>query len=371
MSKEFFSSRVKNLHPYTPGEQCHDRPYIKLNANENPYPPSPKILDALATIMQNRKQLALYPDNESSALREAVATMLNSTGGSLCCKKAIDNITPDMVFCSNGSDEVLSFVFCAFFDSSTPLICPTHSYSFYPVFCDFYGIKPLCVPLNTDWTLDTNAIVEAAKKYNAPVIIANPNAPTALALTLEEVRDLLLKLPADKVCVIDEAYMDFGDESALPLLKDFDNLVIVRTFSKSMSLAGMRVGYAVASPLLIQSIFTVKNSFNHFPLDIITQKIAQVACTDIDYYEKNALSIKKERDSFIDFLKQQGYYTTLSKTNFVFTKHECKHGKDIYLSLKQQGILVRRFDTQGIQEYLRITIGTKDEMSTLRSALLL
>ncbi|MCR5606609.1 MAG: histidinol-phosphate transaminase [Treponema sp.] len=377
------SKRLENLNPYVPGEQPKDREYIKLNANENPYSPSPKVKEAILDVVNNSLQkLGLYPDPESVELRESIAHMINCTGGVLCnayqngcgdyscISSAQDlipfNVTPDMIFCGNGSDEVLSFVFYTFFDTDRPLVLPKYTYSFYPVYAGFYNIALDEVNLKNDWTLDIDKMLLEANKYDTNIIFANPNAPTGLALSRLQVKEMLEKAPKDKVFVVDEAYVDFGGQSCIPLLKDFKNLVVVRTFSKSMSFAGMRLGYVVANPELIKAMMTVKNSFNHFPVDAIAQKAAVASCKDVSYYCVNAKKVAEERESFEAFLCEKGWSVIPSKTNFVFAKKNGKSGDEMYKFIKSQGILVRHFSTPGIEDYLRITIGTHEQMNALK-----
>ena len=370
MGGTMIAQRVQNLKPYQPGEQPKDREYIKLNANENPYPPAPAVVEAVCRHAQEASQtLALYADPDSNQLRAAIAAHLNQTGGVLAnCRPLSQRISADMVFCGNGSDEVLSFVFYAFFDSSSPLIQPEHTYSFYPVYAGYYDIPLKKIPLNQDFSLDVEAMIHAAVENDSSLILANPNAPSSLALSLQQLRDLLSRLPKNRVHVVDEAYADFGSESALSLLAEFPNLVVVRTFSKSLSLAGMRLGYAVASPELIQVLHRVKDSFNHFPVDVLAQKAGVAACQSISYYEDCTKKIVEQRDDFIAFLRNLGWQVLDSSTNFIFTTKPGVSGRQVYQTLKEAGILVRRFDTPGIEEYLRITVGTAQQMAQLEAA---
>lgn len=381
------SSRMKNLHPYVPGEQPKDRVYIKLNANENPYPPSPEVIKAVRKAVKKHPEgLALYPDPDSFKMRKAIAKMLNESGGVLCranlsggkkngsgakvspsvSDKIPFEVTPEMIYAGNGSDEVLSFVFYAFFDSDRKLVLPEHTYSFYPVYAGFYSIPLDKIPLRNDWTLDTEKILACAGKNNSGIIFANPNAPTSLALSRDEVKKMIEKAPKDKVFVVDEAYVDFGGESCIPLLKDFKNLVVVRTMSKSLCGAGQRIGYLVANPELITAVTTVKNSLNHFPLDFVAQTAGKTACEDTGYYVKCAQSVAFERDEFIDFLRSRGWFVLDSQTNFIFCKKDGLSGRETYQKIKENGILVRHFDTPGIEDFLRITVGTHEQMSALK-----
>ncbi|WP_407428599.1 histidinol-phosphate transaminase [Treponema sp.] len=384
------SQRMSNLHPYVPGEQPKDRAYIKLNANENPYPPSPKVIDAVRkAVKKNPEKMSLYPDPDSNALKEAIADMLNKTGGVLCRSNLeggkkngsgalvtpgdFDKIpfvvTPDMIYAGNGSDEVLSFVFYAFFDSDRKLVLPEHTYSFYPVYGGFYDIPLNKIPLNADWTLNKEKMLEQANLSDSSIIFANPNAPTSLGLTRDEVREMIKKAPKDRVFVVDEAYVDFGGESCIPLLAEFQNLVIVRTTSKSLCGAGQRIGYLVAHKELVNAVTTVKNSLNHFPLDFVAQTAGTAACKDAGYYVKCAQDVAFERDEFIDFLREKGWNVLDSQTNFIFCRKDGVNGESAYRKIKENGILVRRFDTPGIEEYLRITVGTHEQMAALREVM--
>ena len=374
------SERMKSLHPYVPGEQPKDRVYIKLNANENPYPPAPEVIKATgAFVKKNPMKLALYPDPDSLSLRASIADMLNKTGGVLCrasvsgkkCEPAQEDkipfeVTPDMIYAGNGSDEVLSFVFYAFFDSANRLVLPEFTYSFYPVYAGFYNIPTDVIPLNADWTLDTAEMLSRAKANGSGIIFANPNAPTGRGLTRDEVRAMIKSADSDKVFVVDEAYCDFGGESCIPLLSEFRNLVIVRTFSKSLCSAGMRLGYIVANPELVNTVTTVKNSLNHFPVDAVAQAAGKAACENPWYYAECARKVACERDDFIRFLSENGWNVIPSQTNFVFAQKPGMGGEEVYQRIKQEGILVRHFSTKGIEDYVRITIGTKKQMNELK-----
>ena len=378
------SNRMKNLHPYVPGEQPKDRVYIKLNANENPYAPSPAVQKAVLNfVQQHPEKMGLYPDPDATQLHKAIAKMLNETGGVLCSAKVQGNkvtpaeedkipfeVTENMIYTGNGSDEVLSFVFYAFFDSSKKFVMPEFTYSFYPVYAGFYNIPMDNVPLKSDWSLDTDEMLKRAENNKGGIIFANPNAPTGLGLTRDEVRQMLKKASPDEIFIVDEAYVDFGGESCIPLLKEFNNLVIVRTFSKSLCGAGQRLGYIVASEEHVNIVTTVKNSVNHFPIDAVSQVSGVAACEDIGYYVECSKKVAEERDDFYNFLKSQGFYVLESKTNFLFAKKEGMAGNDIYKKIKEKGILIRHFNTPGIEDFVRITIGTHQQMEELKKAFL-
>lgn len=363
-----FSNRVEKLNPYIPGEQPKDREYIKLNANENPFPPSPKAIEEVSNFIKtDGMKISLYPDPDSTELRGAIAEHLNKTGGCMNNpQKLINSITKDMIFCGNGSDEVLSFVFYSFFDK---LIIPEYTYSFYPVYCDYYGIELEKIPLKPDFTINKELILEKVESASG-LIFANPNAPTSLSLSNDEIKSMLKKYPKDKVFVVDEAYADFSDESVLSLLSEFENLVVVRTFSKSMCSAGMRLGYLVANEKIVSLIKTAKNSFNHFPVDAITQKIGIASCKDTNYYINCTKKIVNTRQEFCAFLKDNDWSFYESKTNFVLAKKEGLAGKGVYEKIKEAGILVRHFSTKGIEDFVRITIGTENQMEQLKQIMI-
>ena len=377
------SNRVKQLNPYVPGEQPKDRVYIKLNANENPYPPSPAVQKAVLDFVQNHPdKLGLYPDPDSLELHAAIADMLNQSGGVLCRARVEGGkvspapedkipftVTPDMIYTGNGSDEVLSFVFYAFFDSSKKFVMPQFTYSFYPVYAGYYNIPMDQVPLKEDWTLDTEEMLKRASKNEGGIIFANPNAPTSLGLTRDQVRQMIKKASPDEIFIVDEAYVDFGGESCIPLLAEFKNLVIVRTFSKSLCGAGQRLGYIVANPELVNIVTTVKNSVNHFPLDAVAQVSGAAACRDVAYYVETSRKVAQTRDDFYNFLRDKGFYVLKSQTNFLFAKHTKIGGDELYQKVKAQGLLIRHFNTPGIEDFVRITIGTAEQMAELKKAI--
>ena len=357
------TERMKNLHPYVPGEQPKDRDYIKLNANENPYPPSPVVAKTAVRVARKyAARLGLYPDPDSNALKSAIAAMLNQTGGVLCRTELRGGK-------KNGSDEVLSFVFYAFFDSDRPVVLPSFTYSFYPVYAGFYAIPLNAVPLRSDWSLDTQNMLAEANATDSGIIFANPNAPTGIGLTRAQVDAMIRAAPKDRVFVVDEAYVDFGGESCIPLLAEHKNLLIVRTFSKSLCGAGMRLGYVVASPELVAHLTIVKNSLNHFPVDVMAQRLGIAACGDAGYYARCARLIVRERGDFAAFLRARGWFVLPSQTNFVFAKKDGVCAEETYRAIKAAGILVRHFSAAGIEDFLRITIGTRAQMDALKAVM--
>lgn len=343
-----FAKRFSDLRPYVPGEQPKDRAYIKLNANENPYPPSPAVARVLKEF--DASSFRLYPDPDASELRSAIASMLGH------------GVRPSMIFAGNGSDEVLSFVFYAFFDSDAPLSFPEHTYSFYPVYAGYYGIPYRKVPLRRDFSIDADAMLA---ETSCGIIFPNPNAPTGIYMPLPEIRSFLERARNDHVVVIDEAYIDFGGESAISLLDEFKNLLIIRTFSKSFCFAGARLGFAVGNEELIEALFTVKNSFNHFPVDALTQKIGVASCNDREYYTKINAAIAETRDRFASALRKSGWEVLPSLANFVFARKPGLGGKAVYERIKEKGILVRHFGVEGIADFVRISIGTSEDMALL------
>jgi histidinol-phosphate aminotransferase len=341
------SARMNKLTPYVPGEQPGDRRYLKLNTNENPYPPSPRIKAFLEGFDVGR--LRLYSDPLAGGLRARIAERYA--------------VADEQVFVSNGSDEALSFCFYAFFDSERgPLLFPEFTYSFYPVYCDFYQIGYERVPLDASFRVDLEAFLD---RPSCGLIFANPNAPTGHSLPLDRIRGLLERYPEDRIVILDEAYVDFGGESALGLLKAFPNLVVVRTFSKAMCLAGLRLGFVIAREPLIKALFTVKDSFNSYPTDLLSQKIGEIAVGDVAYYERITRKIVETRDRFSAAAEALGWRVLPSKANFVFTSLPGTQGETVYKRLKERGILVRYFDTKGIREFVRISVGRPEEMDRL------
>lgn len=342
-----FSERLKRLRAYVPGEQPQDRKYIKLNTNESPYPPSPRVRDLLLGF--DAERLRLYPDPQAKRLREKIAQVYG--------------VKREMVFVGNGSDEALSFCFYAFFDSGRgKLLFPAFTYSFYPVYCNFYGIDFERVPLEKDLAVSVDGFLQGK---SCGIIFPNPNAPTGVSLPLDKIQYVLDNYPVDRTVIIDEAYVDFGAETALPLLREHGNLLIVRTFSKSMSLAGIRLGFVIGQESLIGALTTVKDSFNSYPVSMLSQFIAESALDDEDYYRAMRGKIMATREVFSSELQGLGWEVLPSKANFVFARKRGMPGGEVYRTLKQKGILVRHFDLDGIRDFVRITIGTDEDVRAL------
>ena len=346
--KEFWSKRARDLVPYTPGEQPRQRNWIKLNTNENPYPPSQKALAAIRAAAG--ETLRLYPDPECTSLREALA--------------ATFDLKPAQVFVGNGSDEVLALCFQAFFDPERTILFPDVTYSFYPVFADLYGLSYREVPLDERFGLPLESFVGD----NGGVVIANPNAPTGRAVSLCDIRMLLEGNP-ESVVIVDEAYVDFGAQSAVPLIDSYPNLVVVQTMSKSRALAGLRVGFALGNENLIAALNSVKNSFNSYTLDRLALAGAEGALRDGDYLRAITMKISSTRDWAADRLKRMGFEVSDSAANFLFISHPDIPAKVLLDGLREWGILVRWWDKPRISNYLRITVGTDQEMEALCQAL--
>ncbi len=346
MSK-FFSEKYKNLTPYIPGEQPRDKRYVKLNTNESPFPPTSLISQLNET---DYADLRLYPDPENTALVKAYADYLG--------------LETENIFAGNGSDEVLGFIFSAFFDRKNKVAFPDITYGFYPVYCDLFDIDYTLIPLKADFSID----VDAFCKTDCGVVIANPNAPTGIALSLSEVEEIV-KLKPDRLVVIDEAYVDFGGESAVKLIEKYKNLIICHTFSKSRSLAGARLGFAIADKELIKNIKAIKYSFNSYNVNRLSEKMGVLSISDKKYFEENCSAIIKNRDFLNKVLKKLDFEVLDSKTNFVLAKSNKIRGKELYLKLKDRGILIRHFNKERIKDYVRITVGSKNELETLLSAI--
>ena len=347
MSK-FWSPFVKDLVPYVPGEQPKLQKLVKLNTNENPYGPSPKAVAAMQAELGD--SLRLYPDPNSDLLKQAVADYYG--------------VQRAQVFVGNGSDEVLAHLFYGLFKQDKPILFPDITYSFYPVYCGLYGIAYENVPLRDDFSVD----VAAYLKPNGGIIFANPNAPTGRLLALDEIRRLLQGNP-DSVVVIDEAYIDFGGQSAISLVNDFPNLLVTQTLSKSRSLAGLRVGLAVGHADLIEALERVKNSFNSYPLDRLAIVGAAAAFADEDYFIETCSKVIASREQVTAELTKLGFNVLPSAANFIFAMHPERDAAALAQGLREQGVIVRHFNSARIDQYLRISIGTPEQNQALLEAL--
>jgi len=343
MSK-FMSSRFSSLEEYVPGEQPRDKKYIKLNTNESPFPPSPAVIEAVNT--DEVKDLRLYSDPEAKNLKKAIADY--------------ENTKPENIFASNGSDETLNFFFMAFCDSERKVAFPEISYGFYKVFAELYGLSYTAIPLNDDFSINH----EDYKSIGKNVVIANPNAPTGLYMGLSQIEEIVSSNP-DYVVVIDEAYVDFGGESAAKLTKKYDNLLVVKTFSKSRSLAGARLGYGIANEKIIADLEKIKFSTNPYNVNRLTLKAGEASVRDVEYFEKTRNEIIKNREYTTVELRKLGFTVIDSKANFVFAKSDKISGTDYYNKLRENGILVRHFNSDKICDFNRISIGTYEDMKTL------
>jgi len=347
----FWSPVVQTLTPYVPGEQPQMQRLVKLNTNESPYGPSPKALAAIQE--QNNEDLRLYPDPEGAALKQAIAKL--------------HGLDPKQVFLGNGSDEVLAHVFVGLLKHSKPIYFPDITYSFYPVYCKLFGIDYQTVALGENFEIDTADY----KTPNGGIIFPNPNAPTGRAISRSEIESLLAR-NTDSVVVIDEAYVDYGTESCIPLLRGNacpDNLLVVQTLSKSRALAGLRVGFAVGHPDLIKGLERVKNSFNSYPLGRLAQAGAMAAIEDQAHLEKTSAKVMQTRAKLVSELSSLGFETLPSTANFIFTRLPGHSGAALYQALRERGIIVRHFKLERIEDFLRITIGTDEQSSELVAAL--
>ncbi len=348
MSK-LWSDIVNKLTPYIPGEQPKLDNLVKLNTNENPYGPSPRVLDALK--LEAADSLRLYPDPNSDALKAAIAK--------------VHHLNANQVFVGNGSDEVLAHTFQALLKHDKPLLFPDITYSFYPVYCGLYDIEYKVIPLAEDFSININDYC----KPNGGIIFPNPNAPTGMPLALVEIEKLLQK-NTQSVVVIDEAYVDFGTESAVTLINRYPNLLVTHTLSKARSLAGLRVGYALGSPDLIEALMRVKDSFNSYPIDRFASAGAIAAMEDAAYFEQTCHKVIETRASLVNALSDLGFDVLPSGANFIFVKHKTKDGAELTKQLREKSIIVRHFKSpERIATYLRITIGTDAQSEILISAL--
>jgi histidinol-phosphate aminotransferase len=347
----FWSPVVQTLTPYIPGEQPQMQRLVKLNTNESPYGPSPKVLAAIDS--QNNDDLRLYPDPEGTALKQAIAKL--------------HGLDPKQVFLGNGSDEVLAHVFAGLLKHSRPVLFPDITYSFYPVYCKLFGIDYQTIPLGNDFEIQ----IADYKIPNGGIIFPNPNAPTSRSIPLSEIEELLSQ-NKDSVVVIDEAYVDYGTESSISLLRGAacpENLLVVHTLSKSRALAGLRVGFAVGHPDLIEGLERVKNSFNSYPLGRLAQAGAIAAIEDQAHLEQSSAKVIQTRTKLVSELNDLGFETLPSTANFIFTRHPQHAGAELYQALRDRGIIVRHFKLARIAEFLRITIGTDEQSSELVAAL--
>lgn len=345
----FWSEHTQQLAPYIPGEQPKNKSLIKLNTNENPFPPSAQVLAEIKAVVNDN--LRLYPDPEAAKLKQTVADYYG--------------LQPDQVFAGNGSDEVLAHAFAAFFQGKTALLMPDISYGFYPVYCRLYNVQPRIIPLNQQYMIDPAEYTGAG----AGVIFPNPNAPTGLLLSLAQI-EVILQANPDSVVLIDEAYIDFGGESAVSLIPHYPNLLVVQTLSKSRSLAGMRIGLALGQPELIEGLNRVKDSFNSYPLDQAAQAAAMAAFNDESYFRQVCEQIKSNRRELIQSLEALGFVVLPSAANFVLAQHPKHDAQALYQALHQAGIIVRHFQQHRINQFLRISIGTQLQQKQLIETLI-
>ena len=376
----YLTPKLKNLIPYTPGEQLSDKEYIKLNTNESPYPPGPKVLAAIQS--EDLERLRLYPSPTQDRLKDAIAEKYSS-----CLESG--QLTKDNIFVSNGSDDILNFSFMAFCDEMRGVVYPDISYGFYKVFADFHGIKKIEIPLKPNFTIDPKDYKESnyrevfaelhqgsLEEYAAPglVVFANPNAPTGLALKLKEVEEIVKSNPKS-VVLVDEAYVDFGGETAISLTAKYQNVLVCRTFSKSASLAGARLGFAIGPKELIEDLELIKYSTNPYNINRMTELVGLAVLEEEDYYMANCSKIVESRQWTKDSLSKMGFSVMDSRANFIFvgagefampnTNAARIGGQDLYKKLKAKGILVRWFDKDKVSDFLRISIGTQEDMEQL------
>lgn len=342
MVSKYWTPLASSLEPYVPGEQPKDKTYIKLNTNENPYPPSPKALEAMKEAAN--ADLRLYPDPTCEELAQAAANYYG--------------LSPKQTFAGNGSDELLAFAFAAFFDPARPVLFPDITYSFYKVYAKLCGITPKLIPLDEQFQVP----IDQFAGDHGGMILPNPNAPTAILIPLDQVRKLLEANPG-RVVIIDEAYIDFGGESAVKLVPEYPNLLVIQTLSKSRSLAGLRVGLAFGSEELIDGLNRIKNSFNSYTMDRLALRGAVAALQDEAYFQETTAKVVATRDRIIASLKELGFIVTDSKANFLLISHPSYSAADLFKQLREQGILVRYFNSPRIDNYLRVTVGTDEEMA--------
>lgn len=345
---DLWKQNLRQITPYVPGEQSKDADIVKLNANENPYPPSPKAMDAIRQFQADT--LRFYPPADATPLKEALA--------------AYYGVTVENVFLGNGSDDVIALAFQSFFNSKLPIVYPDITYSFYPVWCDLFGIPYKTVPLDEDFRI-------RAEDYKAPnggVVIPNPNAPTSIGEGRDFIR-ALLDDNQDCVVLIDEAYVDFGGVSSVPLTKEYDNLLVTGTFSKSRSLAGLRIGYAIGSKALISVLEAVKNSYNSYTVDSLSIAAGVASVNDTDYFNATIAKIIATRQRLTEELRALGFTVADSSANFLFVTHGHLKMKDLFEALKAQKIFIRYFNLPRIDNHVRITVGTDEETDRLIAAI--
>lgn len=340
MSREW-TKNLRNIEPYVPGEQSKDKDIVKINANENPYPPSPKAAEVLKSFDTNK--LRFYPSANSTKLKEAIAKYY---------KVDVSN-----VFVGNGSDDVLAVAFQSFFNSEKPIVYPDLTYSFYPVWCSLFGIKYKNYPVGDDFRINP----EDYKEKNGGVVIPNPNAPTSLGEGLDFV-EKVLDYNQDSVVIIDEAYVDFGGTSSIPLIDKYENLLVTGTFSKSRSLAGLRIGFAIGSKALIDVMEAVKNSYNSYTVDSLSIEMGAASIEDDEYFKSTCKKVIKTRERVTLELEKLGFDVLDSQTNFIFVTHNKHNMKSLFEYLKTQKVFIRYFSLPRIENYVRITIGTNEEM---------
>ncbi|OYV26882.1 MAG: histidinol-phosphate transaminase [Halothiobacillus sp. 20-54-6] len=352
MNSPLWSNVVSELTPYVPGEQPKGEGLIKLNTNENPYGPSPKVISAIAAVLND--SLRLYPDPTALQLRETIANYYR--------------LIPEQVFVGNGSDEVLAFVFQGLLAHGKPIIFPDISYSFYPVYCQLYGIEYQTIALDDALRIQAEDYISPLLPKIGGIIFPNPNAPTSRLLPLDEIEKIVAAHPAI-VVVIDEAYIDFGGETAIPLIARYPNVLITQSLSKSRALAGLRVGLALGHPALIEALVRIKDSFNSYPLDRLALAGAKAAFEDHDYFSSICARIIEARSALTEALQQRGFEVLPSGANFLFVQHPQNAGLTLYQGLRAHHVIVRHFNKPRISEYLRITVGTPAENSALLAAL--
>lgn len=355
MTNKYWSDAVKKLTPYTPGEQPLPGEVVtKLNTNENPYPPSPKVKQAIAAaLVDEGARLRLYPDANGSHLKKVLADY--------------HGVESQQIFLGNGSDEVLAHIFLGLLKHKSPVLFPDITYSFYTVYCGLYQIPYEKMPLNDEFKIRIDDYLRPERQANGGIVIANPNAPTGIALPLDEIKRLV-ENNQQSVVVVDEAYVDYGAQTAIPLIGAYPNVLVVRTFSKSRSMAGMRLAYALGHPYLIDALNRVKDSFNSYPLDALAQVAGVASIEDNAYFEQRRQEVIDNRERLMVQLKQLGFEMLPSSTNFVFASHAKMKAADLALELKKRHILVRHFKSPRIENYLRISVGSMQECDALYQA---